>query len=71
MGDKTQLLSFVLAAKLKHRMAIIISILCAALANHFFAGYVGAWFASFVSPQTLKWIVALSFFVGIEARQAG
>ncbi len=62
MGDKTQLLSFVLAAKLKHRMAIIIGIFFATLANHFFAGYVGTWLASLVSPQTLKWIVAISFF---------
>jgi len=71
MGDKTQLLSFVLAAKLKHRMAIIIGILFATLANHFFAGYVGAWLASLVSPHTVKWVVALSFFriwnMGIEA----
>ncbi len=62
MGDKTQLLSFVLAAKLKHRMAIIMGIFFATLANHFFAGSVGAWLASFLSPQTLKWVVAVSFF---------
>jgi len=62
MGDKTQLLSFVLAAKLKHRMAIITGIFVATLANHFLAGSVGAWLASFVSPQTLKWVVAISFF---------
>ena len=62
MGDKTQLLSFVLAAKLKHRMPIILGIFFATLANHFLAGSVGAWLASLVSPQTLKWIIALSFF---------
>ena len=62
MGDKTQLLSFVLAAKLKHRVPIIMGIFFATLANHFFAGYVGAWIASLVSPQTMKWIVAISFF---------
>jgi putative Ca2+/H+ antiporter (TMEM165/GDT1 family) len=62
MGDKTQLLSFVLAAKLNHRMAIIIGIFFATLANHFFAGSVGAWLASLISPQTLKWVVAISFF---------
>ena len=62
MGDKTQLLSFVLAAKLKHRMAIIMGIFFATLANHFFAGSVGAWLASLLSPQTLKWVVAISFF---------
>lgn len=62
MGDKTQLLSFVLAAKLKRRAPIILGILFATLANHFIAGYVGAWLASLVSPQALRWIVALSFF---------
>ncbi len=62
MGDKTQLLSFVLAAKLKHRVPIIMGILFATLANHFFAGYVGSWVASLLSPGTLKWIVAISFF---------
>jgi len=62
MGDKTQLLSFVLAAKLKRNGPIILGIFCATLANHFAAGYVGAWLATLVSPQTLKWIVAVSFF---------
>lgn len=62
MGDKTQLLSFVLAAKLKYRVPIIMGILFATLANHFFAGYVGVWIASLIPPQTMKWIVALSFF---------
>jgi putative Ca2+/H+ antiporter (TMEM165/GDT1 family) len=62
MGDKTQLLSFVLAAKLKRKVPIALGILLATLANHFLAGYVGAWLASLVSPRTLKWIIALSFF---------
>lgn len=62
MGDKTQLLSFVLAAKLKRKGPIILGIFFATLANHFAAGYVGAWLAGLVSPQTLKWIVAVSFF---------
>jgi putative Ca2+/H+ antiporter (TMEM165/GDT1 family) len=62
MGDKTQLLSFVLAAKLKRRVPIILGIFFATLANHFFAGYVGAWLASLVSMRALTWIIALSFF---------
>lgn len=62
MGDKTQLLSFVLAARFKRKLPIILGILVATLANHFLAGYVGAWLASLVSPGTLKWIVAISFF---------
>lgn len=62
MGDKTQLLSFVLAARFKNKLPIALGILVATLANHFLAGYVGGWLASLVSPNTLKWIVALSFF---------
>ncbi len=62
MGDKTQLLSFVLAAKFKNRLSIILGILFATLANHFAAGYVGAWLASLASPEALRWIIALSFF---------
>lgn len=62
MGDKTQLLSFVLAAKLKRRGPIILGILVATLANHFLAGSVGVWLARLVSPEALRWIVALSFF---------
>jgi putative Ca2+/H+ antiporter (TMEM165/GDT1 family) len=62
MGDKTQLLSFVLATKLKRRGPIILGILVATLANHFLAGSVGVWLARLVSPEVLRWIVALSFF---------
>jgi putative Ca2+/H+ antiporter (TMEM165/GDT1 family) len=62
MGDKTQLLSFVLAAKLKRPWPIIAGIFFATLANHFLAGWVGAWLATLVAPATLKWIIALSFF---------
>jgi putative Ca2+/H+ antiporter (TMEM165/GDT1 family) len=62
MGDKTQLLSFVLAAKLKRPWPIIAGIFVATLANHFLAGWVGAWLATQVSPTTLKWVIALSFF---------
>jgi len=62
MGDKTQLLSFVLAAKLKRPWPIVAGILIATLANHFLAGWVGAWLATLVAPATLKWIIALSFF---------
>ena len=62
MGDKTQLLSFVLAAKFKHRFSIILGIFFATIANHFLAGYMGAWLASLVQPNTLKWLIAISFF---------
>jgi Ca2+/H+ antiporter, TMEM165/GDT1 family len=63
MGDKTQLLSFVLAAKLKRPGAIVLGIFAATLANHFLAGWVGAWLATLVSARVLTWIIAASFFV--------
>jgi len=62
MGDKTQLLSFLLAARLTRRAPIILGIFFATLANHFFAGYAGVWLAGLVSPQVLRWAIALSFF---------
>jgi Ca2+/H+ antiporter, TMEM165/GDT1 family len=61
MGDKTQLLSFVLAAKLGARVPIILGILVATLANHFLAGFLGTWLASLVSPGTLRIVIAGSF----------
>lgn len=61
IGDKTQLLSFVLAAKLRRPYAIMAGILVATLANHALAGSLGLWLASLVAPQTLNWIVGLSF----------
>lgn len=62
MGDKTQLLSFVLAARLKQKVPICVGILVATLANHFLAGLVGAWLATLASPEALRRIVAFSFF---------
>jgi len=62
MGDKTQLLSFVLAARFKRPWPIVAGICVATLANHFLAGSLGAWLATLVSPGTLKWLLALSFF---------
>ncbi len=61
MGDKTQLLSFVLAAKLKRKVPIALGILVATLANHFLAGWIGTWLATLVSPATLRWTIAACF----------
>lgn len=61
IGDKTQLLSFVLAAKFRKPLPIILGILVATLANHAAAGALGAWIASLVSPSVLRWAVGLSF----------
>jgi putative Ca2+/H+ antiporter (TMEM165/GDT1 family) len=62
MGDKTQLLSFLLAARLKRKPPIVAGILVATLANHFLAGSVGVWAAKLVSRDVLTWIVAFLFF---------
>jgi putative Ca2+/H+ antiporter (TMEM165/GDT1 family) len=63
MGDKTQLLSFVLAARLKRKVPIVLGILVATLANHFLAGWIGAWLATLVSPSILRFTIAGSFLV--------
>jgi len=71
MGDKTQLLAFVLATRLRRKRAIVLGIFVATLANHFLAGSVGAWLATLVAPSTLRWIVAVSFFAfGLWALRA-
>ena len=61
IGDKTQLLSLILAAKYRRPWPICLGILIATLANHALAGAVGSVVAQWLSPQTLKWIVAASF----------
>lgn len=61
IGDKTQLLSFVLAAKLRRPYAIIAGIFVATVANHALAASVGVWLAALVGPHMLSWIVGLAF----------
>jgi putative Ca2+/H+ antiporter (TMEM165/GDT1 family) len=61
IGDKTQLLSFALAAKLQRPYPIMAGILVATLLNHALAATAGAWLASLISPQFLDWIIGLSF----------
>ena len=61
IGDKTQLLAFILAAKFRKPVPIIIGILLATIANHGFAGALGAWITSLVAPGTLRWVLGLSF----------
>jgi len=61
IGDKTQLLSFFLAARFKRPWPIVLGILVATLANHAFAGAVGAWVADLLGPDVLRWVLGLSF----------
>jgi putative Ca2+/H+ antiporter (TMEM165/GDT1 family) len=61
IGDKTQLLAFILAARFKKPVPIILGILVATLINHGLAGALGAWITSAVSPEILRWVLGLSF----------
>lgn len=61
MGDKTQLLSLVLAARFRKPWPIVMGILVATLANHALAGAVGAWVTQFLGPDVLRWILGASF----------
>jgi putative Ca2+/H+ antiporter (TMEM165/GDT1 family) len=61
IGDKTQLLAFILAARFKKPLPIIAGILCATLVNHGLAGAFGAWITSVVSPEAMRWVLGLSF----------
>ena len=61
IGDKTQLLAFLLAAKFRKPWPIILGILVATLANHALAGALGAWITSMAGPQTMRWVLGVSF----------
>ena len=61
IGDKTQLLAFILAAKFRKPMPIVLGILAATVANHAFAGAVGSWLTALMGPQTLRWVLGISF----------
>jgi putative Ca2+/H+ antiporter (TMEM165/GDT1 family) len=61
IGDKTQLLALVLAAKYRKPVPIIFGIFVATLLNHAVAGYFGAWLAATIGEQMLKWILGVSF----------
>lgn len=61
IGDKTQLLAFILAARFKKPVPIIAGILCATAVNHGLAGALGAWITASVSPWTLRWVLGASF----------
>jgi putative Ca2+/H+ antiporter (TMEM165/GDT1 family) len=61
MGDKTQLLSLVLAARFRKPWPIVWGILVATLANHALAGGLGAWVTSLMGPTVLRWVLGVSF----------
>jgi len=61
IGDKTQLLALVLAAKFRKPVPIILGILAATLANHAMAGAAGAWISALIGPVAMRWILGVSF----------
>ncbi len=61
MGDKTQLLAILLAARFRRPTPIILAILVATLVNHALAGAVGNWVAQALGPDLLRWVIGLSF----------
>lgn len=61
IGDRTQLLAFLLAARYRKPAPIILAILIATIANHAFAGFIGTWLTTVISPDALRWVLGLSF----------
>ena len=61
IGDKTQLLAFILAARFRKPVPIILGILVATLTNHFLAGMLGSWITTLLDPETLRWVLGVSF----------
>ena len=62
IGDKTQLLALLLAARFRKPWPIVAGMLVATLLNHALAGWLGMLVAQWLTPQVLRWIVAASFF---------
>src|SRR3954471_22118385 len=61
IGDKTQLLSLMLAARYRRPLPIILGIASATVANHAIAAAAGVWFRGAIDPQLLRWVLGLSF----------
>jgi putative Ca2+/H+ antiporter (TMEM165/GDT1 family) len=62
IGDKTQLLALVLAARYRKPWPIVLGILAATLVNHAASAWIGAWLSGYVPPNVLRWAIAISFF---------
>lgn len=61
IGDKTQLLAFMLAARFKRPWPIVLGIFVATVFNHAVAGALGSWLTGLIGPTVLRWILGLSF----------
>ena len=63
IGDKTQLLSLVLAARFRKPLPIIVGIMLATLLNHALAGAVGVWVMNLLGPAVMRWVLGVSFLL--------
>ena len=63
IGDKTQLLSFLLAARFRKPLPIVLGILVATLLNHALAGALGTLVTAWLGPQALRWVLGVSFIL--------
>ena len=61
IGDKTQLLAFLLAARFRKPLPIILGIFIATVVNHAGAGALGAWITAQVSPTLMRWVLGVGF----------
>ncbi|MGV7208121.1 TMEM165/GDT1 family protein [Oxalobacteraceae bacterium A2-2] len=61
IGDKTQLLAFVLAARFRKPLPIVAAIFVATIANHAFAAAIGTWITGLLGPDLLRWVLGASF----------
>lgn len=61
IGDKTQLLAFMLAARYRRTTPIVLGILVATIVNHAFAGAVGTWLTQLLGPDVLRWVLGIGF----------
>ena len=63
IGDKTQLLTFLLAAKFRKPVPIVLAIFVATIANHAFAAAIGSWITKLMGPDMLRWVLGVSFLL--------
>ncbi|HKP67087.1 MAG TPA: TMEM165/GDT1 family protein [Casimicrobiaceae bacterium] len=63
IGDKTQLLALMLAARYRQPWPIVAGIFCATLANHALAGIFGNWVRHAINPEILRYAIAIAFFI--------
>lgn len=63
IGDKTQLLSLLLASRYRKPVPIILAIFLATIANHALAAWLGVVVADYLTPEVLKWVLVVSFIL--------